>query len=69
MDAHEREAAGAVAAVSNKPLEPGERVIGYAGGRRFTGTLLGVQGDQCDVEIDMAWITCRRCDIERDTDG
>ncbi len=69
MDAHEREAAGAVAAVSNKPLVPGERVIGYAGGSRFTGTLVGVQGDRCYVEIDIASITCRPCDIERDTDG
>jgi hypothetical protein len=69
MDAHEREAAGAVAAVSNKPLEPGERVIGYAEGMRFTGTLFAVQGDRCYVKIDIAWITCRPCDIERYTDG
>jgi hypothetical protein len=69
MDAHEREAAGAVAAVSNKPLEGGERVIGHADGMGFKGTLLAVQGDRCFVKIEIAWITCRPCDIQRDTDG
>lgn len=66
MDAHEREAAAATAAMDRRPVAVGDRVKGYAGGRRFTGTLVAVQGDRCDVEIDSSWVTCRRCDIERD---
>ena len=60
MDAHEREAAAATAAMDRRPVAVGDRVKGYAGGRRFTGTL---------VAVDASWVTCRRCDIERDTDG
>lgn len=69
MDAHEREGQAAVAAMDTRPLRIGDRVTGVSGGRRFSGTLVAVQGDRCDVEIDVSWVTCRRCEIERIEEG
>ena len=69
MDSHEREAAAAVAAMDARPVEIGDRVRGYAGGREFCGELVNVIDGSCVVEIDGAWIVCARGDLERDTDG
>ena len=66
MDAHERE--GRAATTADRPLRIGDRVKGYVK-REFRGTLVAVQGDRCDVDVDNAWVVCRRCDIERDTDA
>ena len=69
MDSHQREAAAAVAAMDARPLDIGDRVRGYAGGREFRGELANVIDGSCVVEIDGAWIVCARGDLERDTDG
>lgn len=66
MDAHEREAAGAVAAMQRE-IRIGDRVRGVSGGREFRGgVLVAVDRQQVDVEIDGAWITCSRFEIEHD---
>lgn len=69
MDAHANEGQAAVAAMDRRPLEIGDEVQGYAAGRTFRGRLANVIGADAVVEIDGAWIVCRRDCLERDTDG
>jgi hypothetical protein len=62
MDAHEREGAAAVAAMTNE-IKIGDMVRGVSGGREFSGMLTSIEGDRCEVDLPGAWIACRRCDI------
>jgi hypothetical protein len=69
VDAHEREAAGAVAGMVEtygQTLSVGDWVQGTAGGKRFSGEIAEIDGDRVVVEVDGAWLTVSRSDIEQD---
>jgi hypothetical protein len=69
MDAHEREAAGAVAGMVNtygRVVSVGDWVQGTVGQKRFSGMVAEIDGDRVVVEIDGAWLTVSRNDIEQD---
>ena len=69
MDAHANEGQAAVAAMDRRPLEIGDEVRGYAAGRVFRGRLANLLGStDAVVEMDGAWIACRRDCLERITD-
>lgn len=71
MDAHAREAAGAVAGMQmiyGRPrlLSVGDWVQGTVGRKRFSGEIVEIDGDCVVVEIDGAWFAVGRNDIETD---
>ena len=69
MDAHAREAAGAEAGMVEtygRTLAVGDWVHGTAGQKRFSGMVAEIDGDRVVVEIDGAWLTVSRNDIEQD---
>ena len=69
MDSHEREAAGAIAAMAEvygRSLEVGDHVRGTTCGKTFSGEVLDVDGDRIVVEIDGGWLIVSRNDIEQD---
>jgi ribosome maturation factor RimP len=69
MDAHAREAAGAVAGMVEtygQTLSVGDWVQGTAGQKRFSGMVAEIDRDRVVVEIDGAWLTVSMNDIEQD---
>lgn len=69
MDAHEREYAGAVAAMNEaaglRPLPAeGETVTGCSGGKRFEGIVQAAETNRIVVEIDGAWLVVRPSDLD-----
>lgn len=72
MDAHEREAAGAVAGMVEtygpRPLPAeGSEVTGTSCGRRFAGRVQSAEAGRVVVEIDGAWIVVRPWEIDSET--
>jgi ribosome maturation factor RimP len=69
MDAHEREAAGAVDGMVEtygQRVTVGDWVQGTVFQKRFSGMVAEIDGDRVVVEIDGAWLTVSRNDIEQD---
>jgi len=75
MDAHEREAAAAVAGMvetygphgpSGLPAE-GSEVTGCTGNRRFSGIVQSAEPGRVVVEIDGAWLIVRPWEIDSET--
>jgi len=69
MDAHAREAAGAVAGMVEtygRSLSVGDWAHGSVSGKRFSGQIVEINGDRVVVEVDRAWLTVSRSDIETD---
>lgn len=73
MDAHEREAAGAINAMGEvygtfTPLPAeGSEVTGSSGGKRFSGIVQSAEPGRVVVEIDGAWIAVRPWEIDSET--